>query len=258
MKKSRICLAVTLFVFALLYFPIVMLVINSFNDSRFGGVWTGFSFKWYAQLFEEKQMWLALKNSLIVACSSTVASTFLGTCAAFALHGYRSKLQKVHYFLVYTPLVLPDILMGISLLLLFFALSIKLGLLTITIAHTTFCVSYVAMVMLAKLQNFDFSLVEAAEDLGANRWTVIRSILLPLLAPGILSGALLAFTLSIDDFVITFFMAGEGTATLPLYIYNKVKFGSTPIINALSTLILFLTFLSIWVFQSFSKEEDSK
>jgi spermidine/putrescine transport system permease protein len=257
MKQNRFCLAVTLVVLLLLYLPIVMLVIDSFNESRFGGVWTGFSLKWYARLFQEKQMWIALKNSLVVAISSTVASTFLGTCAAFALHGYRSSLQKAHYFLVYTPLVIPDILMGISLLLLFFALNVKLGLLTITIAHTTFCMSYVAMVMLSKLQNFDFSVVEAAEDLGASRWTVIRRILLPLLAPAIISGALLAFTLSIDDFVITFFLAGEGTATLPLYIYSKVKFGATPTINALSTLILSITFICILMVQTYSKEESS-
>jgi spermidine/putrescine transport system permease protein len=257
MKQNRFCLAVTLAVLLLLYLPIVMLVIDSFNESRFGGVWTGFSLKWYARLFQEKQMWIALKNSLVVAISSTVASTFLGTCAAFALHGYRSSLQKAHYFLVYTPLVIPDILMGISLLLLFFALNVKLGLLTITIAHTTFCMSYVAMVMLSKLQNFDFSVVEAAEDLGASRWTVIRRILLPLLAPAIISGALLAFTLSIDDFVITFFLAGEGTATLPLYIYSKVKFGATPTINALSTLILSITFICILMVQTYSKEESS-
>ncbi|MGZ3633916.1 MAG: ABC transporter permease [Parachlamydiaceae bacterium] len=256
MKQSRFCLTVTLAVLLLLYLPIVMLVIDSFNESRFGGVWAGFSLKWYARLFQEKQMWIALKNSLVVAISSTVASTFLGTCAAFALHGYRSSLQKAHYFLVYTPLVIPDILMGISLLLLFFALNVKLGLLTITIAHTTFCMSYVAMVMLSKLQNFDFSVVEAAEDLGASRWTVIRRILLPLLAPAIISGALLAFTLSIDDFVITFFLAGEGTATLPLYIYSKMKFGATPTINALSTLILSITFICILMVQTYSKEES--
>lgn len=256
MKQSRFCLAVTVAVLILLYLPIVMLAVNSFNESRFGGVWTGFSFKWYARLLEEKQLWIALKNSLIVALSSTIASTFLGTCAAFALHGYRSSLQKIHYFLVYTPLVIPDILIGISLLLLFFALNVPLGLLTITIAHTTFCMSYVAMVMLSKLQNFDFSVVEAAQDLGASRWTVIRRILLPLLAPAIISGALLAFILSIDDFVITFFLAGEGTITLPLYIYSKVKFGSTPIINALSTLILVITFVCIILVQTFSKEES--
>lgn len=256
MRQNRFCQAITIAVFILLYLPIVMLVINSFNESRFGGVWMGFSLKWYARLLEEKAMWIALQNSLIVACSSTAASTFLGTCAAFALHGYRTPLQRGHYFLVYTPLVIPDILMGISLLLLFFALNIKLGLLTITIAHTTFCVSYVAMVMLSKLQNFDFSVVEAAQDLGASRWTIIRRILLPLLAPAIISGALLAFTLSIDDFVITFFLAGEGTATLPLYIYSKVKFGSTPVINALSTVILAVTFIAIWCVQTFSKEDS--
>lgn len=255
MKKSRLCFVITLFVLILLYLPIVMLVINSFNESRFGGNWTGFSLKWYGRLLEEKAMWIALQNSLIVAITSTIASTFFGTCAAFALHWYRTPLQRIHYFLVYTPLVIPDILMGISLLLLFFALNIKLGLLTITIAHTTFCVSYVAMVMLSKLQNFDFSVVEAAQDLGATRWTVIRRILLPLLAPAILSGALLAFTLSIDDFVITFFLAGEGVATLPIYIYGKVKFGATPVINALSTLILVLTFIAIWCVQFFSKED---
>ncbi|MBA3603382.1 MAG: ABC transporter permease [Parachlamydiaceae bacterium] len=256
MKRSRFCLFVTIAIFILLYLPIVLLMVNSFNESRFGGLWTGFSLKWYARLLEDKQMWIALKNSLIVAFSSTIASTFLGTCAAFALHFYRTPLQKAHYFLVYTPLIIPDILMGISLLLLFFALNIKLGLLTITIAHTTFCVSYVAMVMLTKLQHFDFSLVEVAQDLGASRWTVIRRILLPLLAPAILAGALLAFTLSIDDFVITFFMAGEGTVTLPLYIYSKVKFGSTPTINALSTLLLIVTFATIWLVQIFSKEES--
>lgn len=256
-SHSRLCFIVTLFVFALLYLPIVMLVVNSFNESRFGGSWGGFSLKWYTRLFNEKQMWVALKNSLIVAFSSTIISTFLGTCAAFALHSYRSKLQRVHYFLVYTPLVLPDILMGISLLLLFFAVNIKLGLLTIIIAHTTFCISYVAMVMLSKLQNFDFSVVEAAQDLGASRWTVLRRILLPLLTPAILSGGLLAFTLSLDDFVITFFMAGEGTMTLPLYIYGKIKLGTTPTINALSTLILAVTFTAIWVAQIFSKENTT-
>lgn len=255
MKKNHFCQAITFAVLVILYLPILILIVNSFNESRFGGIWTGFSLKWYARLFEEKAMWVALQNSLVVAFSSTIAATFLGTCAAFALHWYRTSLQRAHYFLVYTPLVIPDILMGISLLLLFFALNIKLGLLTITIAHTTFCVSYVAMVMLSKLQNFDFSVVEAAQDLGASRWTVIKQILLPLLWPAILSGALLAFTLSIDDFVITFFLAGEGVATLPLYIYSKVKFGSTPVINALSTLILVLTFMAIWLMQKFTKED---
>ncbi len=255
MTKSRFCNVVTLLVLLFLYFPIIMLVINSFNMSRFGGTWAGFSFKWYQKLFEEREMWEAIKNSIVVAGFSTIASTILGTCAAFALYRYKSPFQKLHYGLIYTPLVIPDILMGISLLLFFFIMNIKLGLLTITIAHTTFCMSYVTMVLLSKLQNFDYSLVEAAQDLGANTTIAVRRILLPLLAPGLYAAALLAFTLSIDDFVITFFVAGEGATTLPIYIYSMIKFGATPVINALSTLILLATFVSIILMRKISKDE---
>jgi spermidine/putrescine transport system permease protein len=144
--------------------------------------------------------------------------------------------------------------MGISLLLFFFIMNIKLGLLTISLAHTTFCVSYVTMVVLSKLQNFDYSVVEAGLDLGADMFAVLRRIVLPLLAPGFFAAALLAFTLSIDDFVITFFVAGEGSTTLPIYIYSMIKYGATPVINALSTLILAITFVTIWLMRSISKE----
>lgn len=254
MKRSPFCLTITILVIIFLYLPIIMLVISSFNESRFGGLWSGFTFKWYEGLLHESNLWLALRNSLIIGISATVASTILGTMAAFALNRYKTPLQTVNYCLIYTPLVIPDILMGISLLLFFVFLNIQLGLFTVFIAHTTFCVSYVTMVMLSKLQNFDFSIVEAAQDLGAGSWTVARRILLPLLAPGITAGALLAFTLSIDDFVITYFVAGHGAMTLPLYIYSMIKFGSTPIINALAAIILFLTFLIVWITQKFSKE----
>lgn len=247
-------MSITAAVLIFLYLPIVMLTITSFNESRFGGIWSGFTLKWYVRLFQERELWLALRNSLIVGISATLVSTLIGTLAAFALHRYKTKLQKVHYGLVYTPLVIPDILMGISLLLFFVILNVELGLFTVFIAHTTFCISYVTMVMLSKLQNFDFSIVEAAQDLGANSWTVFRKILLPLLMPGIIAGALLAFTLSIDDFVITYFVAGPGATTLPLYIYGMIKLGSTPIINALSVVILFLTFLIVWISQKFTQE----
>jgi spermidine/putrescine transport system permease protein len=257
MKRNPFCLTVTLLVLLFLYLPIIMLVISSFNESRFGGIWTGFSLKWYERLWQEKAMWAALKNSLIISISATICSSILGTLAAFALHFYRTGLQKVHYSLIYTPLVIPDILMGISLLLFFVALNIKLSLFTIFIAHTTFCISYVTMVMLSKLQTFDFSVVEAARDLGANTWTVTRRVLLPLLAPGITAGALLAFTLSIDDFVITYFVAGQGVSTLPIYIYSMMKFGSTPIVNALSTILLVLTFIVVCITQSLSKDKTS-
>ncbi len=258
MKRSRFPFYVTLIVMLFLYVPIIILVINSFSESRFGGVLTGFSLKWYEKLFEERAMWHALRNSLVIGVSATVVSTVLGTTAALALYRYKTKLQKVHYGLIYTPLVIPDILMGIALLLFFVLINLQLGLFTIFVAHTTFCMSYVTMVVLTRLQNFDYSIIEAAQDLGANAWTVFRRILFPLLAPGICAGALLAFTLSIDDFVITFFVAGKGAITLPIYIYSMIKFGSTPIINALSCIMLLLTFAVVWFTKNILIAEKSK
>lgn len=254
MKKSRFPFYVTIVVLIFLYLPIVVLFINSFNESRFGGEWAGFTLKWYERLFHERGLWQSFRNSLIVAISATIASSILGTTAAWVLYRYKTRLQKVHYGLVYVPLVIPDILTGMSLLLFFVALNIKLGLFTVFITHTTFCVSYVTMVILARLQNFDFSVVEAAQDLGANSWVVFHKLLIPLLAPGIAAGAMLAFTLSIDDFVITFFVAGQGTTTLPIYIYSMIKYGSTPVINALSVILLILTFLVIWLTQHLVEE----
>lgn len=254
MKQNRIPFIITVGVLLFLYLPILILVVNSFNESRFGSEWTGFTWKWYQRLWEERGLWRALRNSLIIGTSATVTSTFLGCMAAWALYRYKTPFQKIHYGLIYSPLIIPDILMGISLLLFFVFLNWQLGLITVFIAHTTFCMSYVVMVVLAKLQQFDFSVVEAAQDLGAGRWTLFRRILLPLLTPGIASGALLAFTLSLDDFVITFFVAGQGATTLPIYIYSMIKFGSTPIINALSTILLAVTFVIVYLTQSLAEE----
>jgi len=184
-------------------------------------------------------------------------ATLLGTLAAFALHRYTSKLQKLHYTLIYTPLVVPEILMGMSLLLLFVALRVQLGLFTIFLAHITFCISYVTMVVLARLQDFDFAVVEAAMDLGANWWQTLWRVLVPLLAPGIAAGALLAFTLSIDDFVISFFVAGPGSTTLPIRIYSMIKFGATPLINALSALLLLATFILVWASQHLTRDQHA-
>lgn len=255
MRRSPLSFWITIAVLIFLYVPIIVLIITSFNDSRFGGEWMGFTLKWYGRLWNEHKMWYALRNSLIVGISATLASTLLGTCAAFALHRYKTRLQKIHYGLIYTPLLIPDILTGMSLLLFFVTVNIQLGLFTVFIAHTTFCMSYVTMVMWSKLQNFDFTLIEAGQDLGANTWTLTRKVLLPLLAPGLMAGALLAFMLSIDDFVITFFVAGQGVSTLPIYVYNMIKFGSTPIVNALSVLILAVTFVFIFFTQSLSKDD---
>jgi spermidine/putrescine transport system permease protein len=256
-SRNRFPLLVTLGVLVFFYLPIAVLVAQSFNASRYGGHWEGFTFAWYAKLFHEREIWRALRNSLLIASTVTLASVVLGTTAAFALHRWQGRLQQVHYMLVYSPLVVPDILMGMSLLMLFVSLGVRLGLGTIFLAQATFCVSYVAMVVLARLQDFDYTVVEAAQDLGADWWTVARRVLLPLLAPGIAAGALLAFTISIDDFVITFFVAGPGSTTLPLRIYSMIKFGSPPLINALSTIILALTFVAVAVSQRLAAGKEA-
>jgi spermidine/putrescine transport system permease protein len=256
MKRSRLPLLVTIVVLFFLYLPIIILVVNSFNASRFGTGWQGFSMRWYARLLHEPEIWRAARNSLTIALGATVLSVVFGTTAAVALHRFaRSRLQRFHYGLVYTPLVVPEILMGISLLMAFAAAGVRLGLGTIFLAHVTFCVSFVAMTVLARLQDFDFAVIEAAQDLGAGWGTTLRKVLLPLIAPGILAGALLAFTLSIDDFVITFFVAGPGSTTLPIRIYSMIKYGSPPLINALSTILLTVTFTAVAASQRISRSK---
>jgi spermidine/putrescine transport system permease protein len=254
MKRSRFPFVITGAVMVFFYLPILVLVVESFNSSRFGGAWRGFSLKWYARLFHEPAIWDAARNTLLIALLVTFSSLVLGTTAALALHRFaKSRLQRFHYTLIYTPLIVPEILMGISLLMAFVAAGVKLGMVTIILAHVTFCVSYVALVVLGRLQDFDFTIVEAARDLGASSWTAARRVLLPMLAPGLAAAGLLAFTLSVDDFVITFFVAGPGATTLPIRVYSMIKHGATPLINALSTLLLVLTFTTVFVSQRFSK-----
>jgi len=243
MKRSRFPFWVTVAVMLFFYLPVVVLVVNSFNQSRASGPWAGFTLDWYVRLFGRRDIWMAFRNTMIVAVTASLASMVLGTLAAFALHRYRSKLQDVHYTMIYTPLVVPEILLGVSLLLLFVALGVERNLGVLFIGHTTFCISYVAMVVLARLQDFDFSVVEAAQDLGAGTWVIVRRVLLPLLAPGILAGGLLAFTLSIDDYVISFFLSGPGTTTLPIQINAMIRRDAPALINALSSLMLCVTFL---------------
>ncbi len=256
MKRSRVPLVVTVAVLIFFYLPILVLVINSFHASRFGSTWEGWSLRWYLRLIHEQEIWQAFENSMLIAVSATLVSVVLGTSAAFALHRFESRLQRFHFTLIYTPLVVPEILMGISLLLFFAAVGLQLGLFTIFLAHVTFCISYVAMVVLGRLQDFDFSIVEAAQDLGASWWTALWRVLLPLLAPGILAGGLLAFTLSIDDFVITFFVAGPGSTTLPIRIYSMIKHGSPPLINALSAILLVVTFAAVWTSQHLLEDSE--
>jgi len=254
MKQSRFPLVITVLVMLFFYLPVLVLVVNSFNRSRSSGPWTGFTLDWYVRLFGRRDIWEAFGNTLVVAVTASMASMLLGTLAAFALHRYRTRLQDAHYTLVYTPLVVPEILLGVSLLLLFAALGVERNLMVLFIGHTTFCISYVAMVVLARLQDFDFAVVEAAQDLGAGPWTIARRVLIPLLAPGIFAGGLLAFTLSIDDYVISFFLSGPGTTTLPIKINAMIRRDAPALINALSSLMLCVTFLLVGLSQKLNKE----
>ncbi len=234
-------------VFLFFYAPIAILILFSFNDSRFVSQWAGFSLQWYAKLLQNEAVGLALRNSLIVAGASTVISTILGTLAALAMERYNFRGKTTMDSVLYLPIIIPDIAMAVMLLLFFvqafrwlglIGINFSLGLGTIIAAHVAFNISFVAVVVRARLAGFDRDLEEAAQDLYANEWRTFRYVTLPLISPGILGGALLAFTLSLDDFVVTFFTSGTGSTTLPLRIYSMVKVGITPEINALSTLML--------------------
>ncbi len=222
-----------------LYVPILLLVVFSFNNATHSlSVWQGFTLDWYAQLFRDAAIGQALRNSLIVALVSTVISTTLGTLAALAMERYRFAGKTSFDALLYLPIIIPEIAMGVMLLLFFVLMQIDLGLPTIIIAHVAFNISFVAVVVRARLAGLSTTLEEAAQDLGANGWQTFVRITLPLLMPGIFAGALLAFTISLDDYVITYFTAGPGATTLPIRIYGMVKKGISPDVNALSTLML--------------------
>ncbi len=235
-KRTLTWYAVAVFVF--LYLPIFVLIIYSFNANKVVGVWEGFSLRWYGELFSDRAIASALRVSLWVAVWSTIISTILGTLAALVLERYRFRGRMAYDGVLYLPIIIPDIVMALSTLLFFVMVGIALSRYTILIAHVAFNISFVAVVVRARLADMDRSLEEAAADLGANEWTTFRRITLPLLMPGIVAGALLAFTLSLDDFVITFFVSGPGSTTLPVRVYSMIKFGVTPEVNAISTLML--------------------
>ena len=228
--------------YAFLYLPLAIVVVYSFNDSRLNAEWVGFTLDWYRKLFANDEMLTAAGNSLLIGLVASLVSTVLGTMAGVALHRYRLRLLPV---LVLTPIAIPEILMGVSLLIFFVLLNFTLGLLSVMLAHIAFCIGFVAIVVRSRLAGMDESLTEAARDCGATPWEAFRYVTLPLIMPGVIAGALMAFTLSIDDFVITFFTAGAGTTTLPLQIYSMIKIAVTPEVNAVSTLLMLLTLVLI-------------
>lgn len=236
---------VTVLVYLFLHLPLLVLVVFSFNNSKYGVEWKGFTWNWYTRLFERRDITDALWNSLIVGLGSTVIATILGTLIALGLARYKFRGRTFIESLLYVPVVTPEIVVGISLLLLFIGTGVKLGLSTILIAHIAFNISFVVIVVRARLEGMDRSLEEASLILGADEWTTFWRITVPQLWPGIISGALLSFIMSFDDFVITSLVAGPGSATLPMVVYGMVRKNIEPSINAISTLILFATSILI-------------
>jgi spermidine/putrescine transport system permease protein len=235
--------------FAYIYLPILLLVIFSFNTQKLNITWQGFTLDWYRVLFNDQAVMLAVRNTLIVATISTLVATVIGTLAALALQRYRFPGYLVAESLLYIPVIIPEVVMGIALLAFFASVKFQLGLASITFAHIAFSIPFVTLVVRARLHGFDRAIEEAAMDLGANELTTFWRVTLPTILPGVLSGALLAFTLSLDDYVITYFTAGPGSTTLPLRIFSMVRFAVTPEVNALSTLWILTVFIILGISQ---------
>jgi spermidine/putrescine transport system permease protein len=251
MSHSRIWLwLASLAVYAFLYVLLAVVVLFSFNDSALNAEWVGFTTDWYVKLLHDDDMLRAAANSLLIALTSASMATVLGAMAGLAMHRYRPRWLPL---LVLTPVAMPEILLGVSLLLFFRqVLDLTLGLFSILVAHITFSIGFVAIVVRVCLAGLDESIFEAPRALGASPWASFRRITLPLIMPALLAGFLMAFTLSIDDFVITFFVAGVGVNTLPLQIYSMIKVAVTPEVNAISTLLMALTLTLILLASRFA------
>jgi spermidine/putrescine transport system permease protein len=259
------------FVYAFLYFPIVVLIVFAFNSSRTNVTFEGVvnipdqcgPFYWFCVLFKDQHVLEAAGNTLKIALTSTVVSTIIGTMAALALQRYTFKAKAFSEVSLYIPIIIPEIVMGISILVLFSAVftwlngalglvgdaRLSMGLGTVILSHIAFSIPFVVLVVRARLVAFDRSVEEAAMDLGANEWQTFRRVTLPLIMPGVLSGAMLAFTLSLDDFIITFFTNGPGSTTLPIYVYGLLRRIITPEVNALSTVWIVVVFLVLLLSQ---------
>jgi spermidine/putrescine transport system permease protein len=243
MRRGWPLWAAAILAYLFLYLPLAIVVAYSFNDSRLNAEWVGFTWQWYQVLLNDKEMLTAAANSLFIALVASTVATILGTMAGIAMHRYKPKLLP---FMVITPVAMPEILLGVSLLLFFIqVLNLSLGLLSVILAHITFCIGFVAIIVRARLAGMDESIFEAARDLGATPWETFRYITFPLILPAVIAGFLMSFTLSLDDFVITFFTAGGGISTLPLQIYSMIKIAVTPEVNAVSTLLMLITLTMI-------------
>jgi len=232
---------VAVFNLVFLYVPILVLLVFSFNASRLAATWQGFSWQWYGQLIQDRALHAATWNSLVVAAMSTMVATALGIPAAMGLERLARRSQHLLGSMFLLPLVIPEVMMGVSFLLFFVMMGMPLGLTTVLLGHVAFNLPIVILIVRAKLRKLDLRLQEAAADLGASPLQVFRLVTLPLLRPAIFGAVLMAFTVSLDDFIVTFFVAGPGATTLPLKVYSMIKSGVSPEINALSALLVFLS-----------------
>lgn len=240
---------IALATFAFLYVPIVVLIVFSFNSARSGAAWQGFTLNWYERMFNNARIIESAGTSLLIAVLSTLGAVIIGTLTAMAMERYAFRAKAAWDGLLYMPVIIPEIVAGISLLLFFALIGIERGLFTLVVSHIAFSMPFVYLTVRARLADFDRSVEEAAQDLGANEWVTFTRVTLPLLMPGIISGALLAFTLSLDDFVISFFVNGKGWQTLPVYIWGQIRRGVTPEINAISTLMLAFSIMLVVISQ---------
>jgi len=254
--SSRLEQTYIFFIFAFLYVPIAIIIMYSFNAAESNVVFSGFTFDWYTKLFNDDNVITALVNSLTIATISTAISTIIGTIGAFGLKRYNFKGKSVISFLVYIPIVIPEIIMGISLLVFFSILGIDFGILTLVLAHTTFCIPFVLINVKSRLSGFDLSIEEAAMDLGASKLMVFRTITLPLIFPAVVSGAMLAFALSLDDVIINILLSGPESTTLPIKIFAMLRFGQSPEINALCTVMLLTTFVVLILSQGIKLKKE--
>lgn len=246
-KKNPWSKIYALIVYVFLYLPIIVLIVYSFNDSKLNSIWMGFTTKWYLKLLTDTEILKAMQNTLLIAFVSTAFAIIIGTITAFGLYKSKSKGKKIIEYILYVPVVIPEIVFGIALLAFFSFMHIGLGITTLIIAHITFSVSYVVIVVKSSLEGFNKSIEEAALDLGATPKETFFKVTLPVILPGIISGGLLAFTLSLDDVIISFFVAGPSASTLPLKVFSMVKFGVTPEINALSTVMLIFSLIVVFM-----------
>ncbi|MDR0558134.1 MAG: ABC transporter permease [Treponema sp.] len=236
-----------------LFLPLFVLILYSFNASK-GMNWSGFSFVWYEQLFfHSRDLWHAFWNSMFIAATSAATAMVIGALGAIGVNWHRFKLRNYVQTISFLPMILPEIIIGVSLSIFFAGVQLKLGLLTIYIAHTTFNLPFVFLMVMARLDEFDFSIIEAAHDLGATELQTLLKVTIPICMPGIVSGFLTAVTISLEDFVITYFVAGPGSSTLPLYIYSSIRFGVSPVINALSVVMILGTVALTYLLRNFLK-----